>query len=156
MNSTEFEARLTPLRPRLYRTALLYLGSEAQALDAVDETVYKALRGLKKLREDVFFETWITRILINECKSELRRRARLVPLEDVPEESAEDYDRLPMRQAVEKLPVPLREVILLRFFMDLTLAQTAETLGIPQGTAATRQRRALELLRLELSEEGEA
>ena len=40
MNSTEFEARLTPLRPRLYLTALLYLGSEAQALDAVDETVY--------------------------------------------------------------------------------------------------------------------
>ena len=74
----------------------------------------------------------------------------------MPEECAEDYDRLPMRQAVEKLPVPLREVILLRFFMDLTLAQTAEILGIPQGTAATRQRRALELLRLELSEEGEA
>ena len=45
-------------------------------------------------------------------------------------------------------------MIVLRYFGDLTLAQTAETLGIPQGTAATRQRRALALLRLELKEGG--
>ncbi len=153
MNSAEFENRLTPLRPRLYKTALLYLGGEDAALEAVDEAVYKALRGLKKLREEAYFETWLTRILINECKNELRHRKRFVPLDDIPEESAEDYDRLPMRQAVEKLPVRLREIILLRFFMGLTLAETAKTLDIPQGTAATRQRRALELLRLELSEE---
>ena len=153
MNSAEFENRLTPLRPRLYKTALLYLGSEDAALEAVDEAVYKALRGLKKLREEAYFETWLIRILINECKNELRHRKRFVPLDDIPEESAEDYDRLPMRQAVEKLPVRLREIILLRFFMGLTLAETAKTLDIPQGTAATRQRRALELLRLELSEE---
>ena len=153
MNSAEFENRLTPLRPRLYKTALLYLGGEDAALEAVDEAVYKALRGLKKLREEAYFETWLTRILINECKNELRHRKRFVPLDDIPEESAEDYDRLPMRQAVEKLPVRLREIILLRFFMGLTLAETAKALEIPQGTAATRQRRALELLRLELSEE---
>ena len=153
MNSAEVENRLTPLRPRLYKTALLYLGGEDAALEAVDEAVYKALRGLKKLREEAYFETWLTRILINECKNELRHRKRFVPLDDIPEESAEDYDRLPMRQAVEKLPVRLREIILLRFFMGLTLAETAKALEIPQGTAATRQRRALELLRLELSEE---
>ncbi|MGI6028277.1 MAG: sigma-70 family RNA polymerase sigma factor [Candidatus Heteroscillospira sp.] len=155
MNGEEFETRLAGVRPGLYRTALMYLGGEAQALDAVDEAVYKALRGLNKLRQDEYFETWLTRILINVCKSELRRMKRLVPLEDIPEESAEDYDRLPMREAVGKLPVQLREVILLRYFAGMTLAETARTLEIPQGTAATRQRRALELLRLELSEEGD-
>ena len=45
------------------------------------------------------------------------------------------------------------DVIILRYFAGYTLTETAETLKIPQGTAATRQRRALKLLRLELEEE---
>ena len=76
MDKNEFAARIEALRPRLYRTALLYLGSEAYALDALDETVYKALRSLKKLRQPQFFDTWVTRILINECLRELKRRKR--------------------------------------------------------------------------------
>ena len=155
MNNAEFESRFLPMRQKLYRTALMYLGSEAMALDAVDETAYKALRGIKQLRQEEYFETWVTRILMNVCATELRRIKRFVPLEDVPEESAEDYDGLPLRQAIDKLPRQLREVILLRFFSGLTLAETARTLEIPQGTAATRQRRALELWRIELGEEGE-
>mgnify|MGYP005813742123 CR=1 FL=1 len=55
----------------------------------------------------------------------------------------------------ESLPEELRLVIILRFFAGYTQAETAAALEIPQGTVATRQRRALELLRLELGEEGE-
>ena len=155
MNSEEMASRLEPLRQRLYRTALAFLGGEAAALDAVDEAVYRALRSLKKLRRDEYFETWITRILINICKDELRKSARLRPLDELGELSAEDYDALPVREAVAALPAELRELIMLRFFMRFMLAESAETLGIPQGTAASRERRALKLLRLELSEEGE-
>lgn len=155
MRSEEMASRLEHIRQRLYRTALAFLGSEAAALDAVDEAVYRALCSLKKLRHDEYFETWITRILINICKDELRKSARLRPLDELGELSAEDYDALPVREAVAALPVELRELIMLRFFMRFTLAESAETLGIPQGTAASRERRALKLLRLELSEEGE-
>ena len=155
MNSAEFEARLAGLRPRLYRTALMYLGGEAQALDAVDEAVFRALRSLKKLRQEEFFETWLTRILINGCKSELRRMSRLAPLECAAEPCAEDFDRLPLREAIDRLPPELREIVILRFFADMTLRETAAALDIPPGTAATRQRRALSLLRLELGEEDE-
>ena len=49
----------------------------------------------------------------------------------------------------------LRAVVVLRFFAGYTQAETAQALNIPQGTAATRQRRALALLRLELGEEGD-
>ena len=52
-----------------------------------------------------------------------------------------------------RLPEQLRAVVILRYFAGYTQAETAESLKIPQGTAATRQRRALELLRLELGEE---
>ena len=68
MDKTEFAARVESVRQRLYRTAYLYLGSEADALETVDEAVYRALRALKKLREPEYFETWLTRFLINECR----------------------------------------------------------------------------------------
>ena len=64
------------------------------------------------------------------------------------------YDRLPLKEAVERLPEPLRAVVILRYFTGYTQAETAAALEIPQGTVATRQRRALELLRLDLGEEG--
>ncbi|MBQ8852099.1 MAG: sigma-70 family RNA polymerase sigma factor [Oscillibacter sp.] len=154
MGREEFTRRVLAIRERLYRTAWLYLGSEADALEAVDEAVYQALRSLKKLRQPQFFETWLTRILINECKKELRRRHRFAPVEEVPETAAlEALDHLPLKDAIQRLPEDLRAVIVLRYFAGLSQAETAEILGIPQGTAATRQRRALELLRLELGEE---
>lgn len=155
MDREEFAERTQRLKARLYRTAYLYLGSEADALEAVDEAVYLALRSLRKLREEAFFDTWMTRILLNECHRELRRRTRLAPMEVLPESAGADaYDSLPLKEAVERLPEQLRAVVILRNFTGYTQAETAAALAIPQGTVATRQRRALELLRLDLGEEG--
>lgn len=154
MDKDEFAARTEAVKARLYRTAYLYLGSEADALEAVDEAVYQALRALKKLRQPEAFETWLTRILINECHRELRRRKRFTPEESLPDTAGPDaYDALPLREAVRRLPEDLRLVVILRFFAGYTQAEAAAALGIPQGTAATRQRKALQLLRLELGEE---
>ena len=156
MDYETFAVRVEALRGRLYRTACLYLGSQTDALEAVDEAVYQALRALKHLRQSEYFDTWLTRILLNECHRELRRRRRFSPAgEDaIPETAGPDaYDGLPLKEAVGRLPEDLRAVIILRFFSGLTQAETAAALDIPQGTAATRQRRALELLRLELREE---
>ena len=154
MDKEEFAARTEAVRQRLYRTAYLYLGSEADALEAVDEAVYQALRALKKLREPEHFETWLTRILLNECHRELRRRKRVAGEDALPDTAGpDDYDALPLREAVRRLPEELRAVVILRFFTGYTQAETAAALDIPQGTVATRQRRALALLRLELGEE---
>ena len=126
MDHDEFARRAEALRARLYRTAYLYLGSEADALEAVDEGVY-------------------------------RRRRRLAGEEALPESAGPDaYDALPLKEAVRRLPEELRAVVILRYFAGYTQAETARALNIPQGTAATRQRRALQLLRLELGEEGDA
>ena len=153
MDKEEFAARTEAVRQRLYRTAYLYLGSEADALEAVDEAVYQALRALKKLREPEHFETWLTRILLNECHRELRRRRRVAGEDALPDTAGPDaYDALPLKEAVRRLPEELRAVVILRFFTGYTQAETAAALDIPQGTVATRQRRALELLRLELGE----
>lgn len=153
MKQEQYAARLESLWGRLYKTALLYLDSESRAQDAVDEAVYKGLRSCWRLRQPEYFDTWLTRILINVCKDELRRGRRFVPLEEVPEGAAEDYDALPLKEALSKLPPQLKEVVILRYFTGYTLEETAAALEIPRGTVATRQRKALKLLRLELSEE---
>ena len=153
MKKEEFTYRVEAIRGQLYKTAMLYLGSHTQAVDALDEAIYKGLCGYKKLRKPEFFTTWMTRILINECNNELRRRKRTCPLEELPETAVEEFDSLPLKEALQKLPRELKDVIVLRYFSGFTLVETAELLNIPQGTAATRQRKALQLLRLELGEE---
>nr|WP_317322815.1 sigma-70 family RNA polymerase sigma factor [uncultured Flavonifractor sp.] len=153
MTEQEFAARAETLKARLYRTAYLYLGSEAYALDAVDEAIYLGLLHYRRLRRPEYFDTWLTRILINACNAELRRRKRELAVEELPETAAEAYDALPLKEAVRRLPGDLRAVVILRYFQGLTLAETAETLDIPAGTVSTRQRKALSLLKLELTEE---
>lgn len=154
MNWEEFAQRIEAIQDKLYKTAVLYLGDEAAAEEALAETVYKALHGCKKLREPGYFDTWITRILLNVCADEHRRKKRLVELDELPETATENFDALPLRDAIARLPQELRKVVILRYFSGYTLQECAEILHVPQGTVATRQRRALSLLRLELGEEG--
>ena len=153
LKEAEYAQRATAEKERLYRTALLYLGGEAAALDAVDEAVYRGLLACGRLRRPEFFSTWLTRILLNTCADELRRRRREIAFAQPPETAAPDYDALPLRDAVARLPQELRAVVVLRYFSGYTLAETAEILSLPAGTASTRQRKALALLRLELCEE---
>lgn len=155
MDKNEFAQRVEDIKRRLYKTAYLYLGNEAGALEAVGESIYKALKSLKSLRHPEYFNTWITRILINECKREIKRLARLSHQEYIQIDVVEEYnyDSLPLKEAIRKLPEDLRSVVILRYFSGYTLSETAESLQIPQGTVVTKQRRALKLLKLELDEE---
>ncbi|MFI3249601.1 MAG: sigma-70 family RNA polymerase sigma factor [Eubacteriales bacterium] len=152
MKEQEFVARCEKIHGKLYRIAFCYLGSEADCLEVIDESIYQALKHLKKLKEEDFFETWLTRIVINGCNKELKRRSRVL-FGDIPEKSQEFYDNLPLKEAMEKLPNHLRNVIIFRFYMDKTLKETAKLLDMPQGTVVTHQRKALALLRLELEED---
>lgn len=155
MEELEYARRAQAWRGRLYRTALLYLGGESLAVDAVDEAIYKGFLARKGLRQEEYFNTWLTRILINVCNAELRRQKREAAVEELPETAVEGFDALPLRDAVERLPKELRAVIVLRYFTGLTLAETAHALGLPPGTVSTRQRKALALLRLELDDNDE-
>ena len=77
--------------------------------------------------------------------------------ESLPDSAGPDaYDGLSLREAIRRLPEELRTVVILRYFAGYTLEETAQSLELPRGTVSTRQRRALQLLRLELGEEGEA
>lgn len=155
MTELEYLERAEGAREKLYRAALLTLGSESAAVDAVDEAVYKGYLGHRKLREPQYLETWLMRILINVCRDELRRRKRELAVEELPETAGEAFDALPLKEAIRRLPAQLRDVIILRYFTGLTLEETASVLELPRGTVSTRQRKALALLKLDLTvEEG--
>lgn len=98
MDLTELDylERAEALRGKLYGIALLTLGGEAAAIDAVDEAVYKGYRNYRKLRQPQYFETWLIRILINVCRDELRRRKRELAVETLPETAGDAYDALPL------------------------------------------------------------
>ena len=153
MTEQEFALRAQDQRGRLYRTAFLYLGGEHAAVDAVDEAVFRGWRACGRLRHPEYFTTWLTRILINECSREKKRQDREQAVDQLPEQAREDPDHLPLRAAVQALPEQLRAVILLRYFFDCTLRETAELLRVPRSTVHAREKKALKLLRLELSEE---
>lgn len=155
MKDADYFSRIEPLKEQLYRVAYLYLGSESAAVDAVDEAVYRGYLKRRSLRREAYFSTWLTRILINVCLDELRRRQRETPVETLPERAETPYDALPLQEALERLPEDLRSVIALRYFGGFTLAETARALGLPEGTVSSRQRRALQLLKLHLTDDEE-
>ena len=153
MKDADYFSRIDPLKEQLYRVAYLYLGSESAAVDAVDEAVYRGYLKRRSLRREAYFSTWLTRILINVCLDELHRRQRETPVETLPERAETPYDALPLQEALDRLPEDLRSVIALRYFGGFTLAETAQALGLPEGTVSSRQRRALQLLKLHLTDD---
>ncbi len=152
----KFLLEFDSIKEQLYRFAYVYLRNETAALEAVDETVFLAYKNIKKLKYPQYFKTWITRILINVCKKELKHTKRITTMEELPELSYVEYDSLPLKDAISKLPDELRIIINLRYFSDYTVMETAKILNLPQGTVATRQRKALSLLKLELEVDHES
>ncbi len=155
MKEQEFTERILKIKLKLFKTAMTYFQNETIAIDVVDEAVYRGLKNCRKLRQEEFFDTWMTRIVLNECHKEYKRHQKHIPLEDYDAIAPEEFDGLALKDAVNRLPIDLKEVIILRYFSQYTLVETAGILDLPQGTVATRERKALKLLRLEFLDKEE-
>lgn len=160
MKEKEYGLRIEQIRSKLFKIALLYTGNQTTALDIVDEAVYKGLKNLKQLKEPEFFDTWMTRIVINECHKEWKRMKRFYAMDEeslhvwntVEQiEEGDLADQAALQDALDHLPEDLQKVLKLRYLMGYSQAETADLLAIPQGTLVTKQRRALVLMRELLS-----
>lgn len=144
---------ITENKEMLYRVAFGYLHDETKSLDAVDEAVYQGYAHRHDLREPKYLKTWVTKILINECLKIIRNGKREISLAVLPEDiQNSEESSIHLKIAINSLPEDLRKVIILRYFGGFTISETAEILGIPDGTVSTRSRKALEILRVEVSE----
>ena len=155
MEEREFEQRVRACTSRLFRVCYAILPERADRDDAIQEALLKAWRRRGTLRDEAVFETWLTRIAINECKSMLRRRRRM-PVAELDEQIPASGDAIPdlaLHNALQGLELKLRMPVVLHYAEGYTMAETARLLGIPVGTAKHRLEQAKTILKERLKEE---
>ena len=153
---------------RIWLVCRQYVGAE-EADAMAQETFLKAWRSLDRFDGRSAFSTWLTRIAINACLDELRRRKRRGPaVEESDPERESMAERLPdagadperraiqrdavrrLREAERRLPERQREIFRLRFYAELELDEIARVLGVHVGTVKTHLHRAVHRIRREL------
>ena len=114
-----------------------------QGEDALQETMIVVLRNLPALRDPAAWRAWVRRIAVRESLRMVRDN-REVTMRDLPEAMASsDLDTaLDVRDTLRKLPAQQRAVLVLRNLEDLSEQETAEVLGVPEGTVKSRLHRA--------------
>ena len=145
-----FEEYVAARRSALLRTAYLLAGHREDAEDLVQVALVKAVPHWGRIADDP--EPYVRRILARESVSRWRRRRwREVHTGAVPETQVEEPgdDRLALQAALARLAPRQRAVIVLRYYEDLTEAETARVLGISVGTVKSQTRDALARLRVD-------
>jgi len=171
-DASAFEPVMRRYNRRLFRVAHSLLRDAAESEDALQEAYLAAFRSADRFRGEASLSTWLTRIVVNECMTRLRRSARrdnIVPIvgavaqteegEPMPgKESAFDQEtpdrqmlrtemRALLERRIEALPLEFRVVFMMRAVEELRVEETAECLGIPEATVRSRLFRARSLLR---------
>lgn len=144
-----------------WRAAYAVTANRALADDVAQDAVQRAFTSLDRFDETRPFGPWLKRIVVNRAIDLLRRDRRLTPLDDRAAAAVwELHGPLEEREssravadAVGSLDPPKRMVVVLRYWLDLSVEEIAGVLGIPVGTVASRLSRALAQLRTALEEE---
>lgn len=159
-DSTAFAAIVHAETGAAYRLALSIVRSPAEAEDAVQEAFLRAWRDIGRLRDPENWAAWFRKLTVRAALDQTRRRNRVREVDldliaDVPwiEPALHPADRLELLAAFDRLPPDDRAILALRFFADLEISDAAAALGIPIGTAKSRQHRALARLRSHLRQE---
>lgn len=152
MDKEFFVEELEAHHAMLYRVAYTILQNDDACRDALQDTALRAWEKRHALREDRYFRTWVTRILINTCYDTHRRHRRVVVMEEVPEQSVPPQDS-GLAMALEQLPERLRLPLVLHYAEGMSYAEIAEALRLPQSTVRSRLHHAREQLRKELEAE---
>ncbi|MCI8358269.1 MAG: sigma-70 family RNA polymerase sigma factor [Lachnospiraceae bacterium] len=134
-----------------YRLAYSYVHQEADAMDIVQEGAYKAMLKAGSLREERYAGTWVYRIMINTAKDYIKKYERECAVqEEAVMDAKENSMDLDLKEAVDKLPMQEKTLIILRFYEDKPLSEIAEILQENLNTVKSRLYRTLEKLRREL------
>ncbi len=165
--SESFEQLAMPLFERLYNFACWLTGDRAEAEDLVQETYAKALKGFSSFQPGTNFRAWIYRILRNAFLNSRTglKAAATVPIDADGEEKVlpsveqtpesillQRSDSALVQQALEQLPLPHREILLLCEVEEMSYQEIATALAIPIGTVMSRLSRARQALRAAMLE----
>jgi len=144
----------------LYRIAHLILRDGDLANDAVQNALIAAWQDIRGLRDPDRFDAWLHRLTVRSCYRVARKErsrafseVQLMPMHDLPSVD-DDQRQLAVRDQLERgfrrLSTEERAVLVLHYYLDLPLAEAADTMGIPLGTMKSRLNRATQALRAAL------
>jgi RNA polymerase sigma-70 factor, ECF subfamily len=149
--------------PVAWKGAYAVLLDRTLSDDATQEAMLRVLRALDTFDETRPLAPWIRRIAVNQALDQLRRDRRLVPVPEPPEDAgqapwSEDANELHVAaaEAVAALPPERRVVTVLHYWLDYSLLEIADVLGLPVGTVMSRISRARTELRDSLKEDENA
>jgi RNA polymerase sigma factor (sigma-70 family) len=130
----------------LYKTAYAYLRNEQDALDAMQELAYRALKKLHQVKEPAYAGTWLVRVLINICLDMKKKQPKHVSGHREPiYEQKTDFEVLDL---IRRLPEQEQQAIYLKYVEQWTNKDIAKLQNIPEGTVKSRVHHALKKLRL--------
>jgi len=133
---------------RLDAVARLILRDTEFARDAVQEALVRAWRDLPGLRDPDRWDAWLHRITVNaSIETARRRRRRMVEVEFLPDVGGSTPDMTNQVADREILEPEQRALVVLRYYVGMSVPEAATTLGIPLGTAKSRLHRSLGQMR---------
>jgi RNA polymerase sigma-70 factor (ECF subfamily) len=142
-----FEELFHRHRRQLHRLARLTSRSPEDAADALQDAMLRAHRGAGSFRHDAAVSSWLHRIVVNACLDRLRRAKAhpTAPLEDVhpvADRTAQVETALVVQRALMRLPVEQRAAVVAVDMQGYSIADTAQLLGVAEGTVKSRCARA--------------
>ena len=149
MEERPFTQKLLESEPMLYRIACALLRSEADRQDVMQETALKAWKNRASLREEQYFRTWISRIMVNECHNLHRKNSRWVPMEELPDRPAPETGETETRLMLESLPEKQRVPLVLHYLEGFSLEEIARVQHISLALVKYRMHQARKALRVE-------
>ena len=149
MDRHEFAARVFERTDRMYRIAWTVLRNSEDCRDAMQEAAMRAWEKRNTLRDECYFDTWLTRILLNECYRIQRKQRRSVPLEEMAEPAILPKD-ITLSLALQNLPEKLRLPLVMHALEGMSYEEIARALHLSKSTVTGRIQRAKQQLRKEL------
>ena len=156
MNVQEFSDRVRTYTPKLWRIAWLILQNGADCDDALQEALLRSWRSLPSLKDEVFFETWLTRILIHESNRLLRKRSRRTAAETSVQPEVKPEQNTALRDAICTLPDAERTAVGLHYMEGYKQREIAALLGVPETVVKWRIRSARKHLKQIMDEGGDS
>lgn len=136
-----------------YRLAYSYVRNQQDALDIVQESICKAIRYEKDLKDQAAMKTWFCRIILNTAIDLYRKDKKVVYFNDqdiIDSASEQEYQDFDLQNALDDLPEKYKTVIILRFFEDMKIEEVAKVLDENVNSVKTRLYTALKKLRITL------
>ena len=157
MNKEEFSRQVLAAESSLYRVAKSILHSDEDCADAIQNGILKAWKRRDTLRNDKYFKTWLTRIVINECYQLMRTAQKYVPLDEYPGWDADAVsqaeDESDVMLALVQLDEKYRIPIVLHEIEGYSVKEIGKILGLSETNVSNRIFRGKKMLRKQL--EGE-